>query len=93
MVKRVDDSIKQKEYISDIKQEISNNEVEFSVFCIENAATKLGISGQKVYSLLTKESNILDEYIIPNYEILHTQSKEYIINDIIEYMKECGVIK
>lgn len=93
MVKRVDDSIKQKEYISDIKQEISNNEVEFSVFCIENAATKLGISGQEVYDLLTKESNILDEYIISNYEILHTQSKEYIINDIIEYMKECGVIK
>lgn len=93
MVKRVDDSIKQKEYISDIKQEISSNEVEFSVFCIENVATKLGISGQEVYDLLTKESNILDEYIISNYEILHTQSKEYIINDIIEYMKECGVIK
>lgn len=93
MVKRIDDSIKQKEYISDMKQEISNNEVEFSIFCIENIAAKLEISGQKVYDLLTKESNILDEYIIQNYEILHTQSKEYIVNDIIEYMKECGVIK
>ena len=31
------------------------------------------------------------EYIIPEYEILHTQSKDYIINDIIEVMKERGV--
>jgi len=33
----------------------------------------------------------LNEYIIPEYEILHTQSKDYIINDIIEVMKERGV--
>lgn len=72
---------------------MNNNEVEFSIFCVENVATKLGIPGQEVYELLTEKTNILDEYIIPNYEILHTQSKEYIVNDIIEYMKECGVIK
>ena len=34
---------------------------------------------------------IRDRYIIPEYEILHTQSKDYIINDIIEVMKERGV--
>ena len=33
----------------------------------------------------------MNEYIIPEYEILHTQSKDYIINDIIEVMKERGV--
>ena len=31
------------------------------------------------------------EYIIPEYEILHTQSKDYIVDDIIEVMKERGV--
>lgn len=75
------------------KNEINSKELEFSIFCIENIAEKLGISGQEVYELLTKKSNILDEYIIANYDILHTQSKEYIVNDIIEYMKECGVIE
>lgn len=75
------------------KKEINDNEVEFSVFCVENIAIKLGISGREAYDLLAEKSNILDEYIIPNYAILHTQSKEYIVNDIIEYMKECGVIK
>lgn len=72
---------------------ISNDEVEFSIFCIENVADKLGVPGEKIYELVTKKSDILDEYIIPNYDILHTQSKEYIVNDIVEYMKECGVIE
>ena len=73
--------------------EMSEGQVEFSVFCIENVAANLGLSGDETYQLLTGDHNILDEYIIPNYEILHTQSKEYIVNDIIDYMKECGVLK
>ena len=68
--------------------EMSKEQVEFSVFCIENVASKLGMTGDKVYQLLTEDYHILDEYIIPNYEILHTQSKEYIVNDIMDYMKE-----
>lgn len=67
--------------------------VEFAVFCIENLAIKLKLPGGEVYQLLIKDNSILDEYIIPNYEILHTQDKEYIITDIIDYMKECGVLK
>lgn len=68
---------------------IEEDVLEFSVFCIENVAAKLGISGHEAYQLLTKDNDILDEYIIPNYEILHTQDKEYIVNDIIDYLKEC----
>lgn len=72
---------------------MSNNQVEFAVFCIENVASKLGIPGDEAYRLLTNNQNILDKYIITNYEILHTQDKEYVVNDIIDYMKECGVLK
>ncbi len=60
-------------------------------FVSENVADKLNIDAPKVYSMLTEQTNILNEYIIPEYEILHTQSKDYIINDIIEVMKERGV--
>ena len=42
--------------------------------------------------MLTKDSDILDTYIVPEYEMLHTQGKEYIVNDIVEFMKEKGVI-
>lgn len=71
--------------------EINSKEVEFAIFCIENVAIKLNVDAQKVYSAITEKSDILYGYIIPEYEMLHTQSKEYIINDIIEVMKEGGV--
>lgn len=75
------------------KQVLGAKEIEFSVFCIENIAEKLGIPGDEVYQMLTAKSDILDHYIIANYEILHTQGKEYIVQDIMDYMKERGVIK
>lgn len=63
-------------------------ELEFSLFCIENIAIKLGKDARLVYAALTEKSDILNSYIVPEYEMLHTQSREYIIDDIIELMKE-----
>ena len=72
-----------------MKQNIEKSrELEFAIFCIENIAAKLGVSAEKVYDALTEKSDILNDYIIPEYEILHTQGKEYIVDDIIEVMKE-----
>ena len=70
----------------------NGRELEFAVFCIENVANFLGKDAQEVYKLLTEDSSILNSYIIPEYEMLHTQSKEYIVNDIIDVMRERGVI-
>ncbi len=76
-----------------MKQNIEKSrELEFAIFCIENIAAKLGVSAEKVYDALTEKSDILNNYIIPEYEILHTQGKEYIVDDIIEVMKERGVL-
>ena len=76
-----------------MKQNIEKSrELEFAIFCIENIAAKLGVSAEKVYDALTEKSDILNDYIIQEYEILHTQGKEYIVDDIIEVMKERGVL-
>ena len=76
-----------------MKQNIEKSrELEFAIFCIENIAAILGVSAEKVYDALTEKSDILNDYIIPEYEILHTQGKEYIVDDIIEVMKERGVL-
>ena len=76
-----------------MKQNIEKSrELEFAIFCIENIAAKLGVSAEKVYDALTEKSDILNDYIIPEYEIRHTQGKEYIVDDIIEVMKERGVL-
>ena len=61
------------------------DELEFAVFCIENIAKRLGKNAEDVYRLLTEKSDILNSYIIPEYEMLHTQSKEYIIDDIVDF--------
>ncbi len=67
------------------------SELEFAVFCIENVAAKLGVNAERVYKAFTGDSNILHGYIVPEYEVLHTQSREYIVDDLLELMKEKGV--
>jgi hypothetical protein len=69
------------------------NELNFAIFCVESIAENLCLDGDQVYRLLTKDSKILDQYILPAYAALHTQSKEYIVNDIIEYMREEGLAR
>ena len=71
---------------------LSEKELEFAIFCIENVALFLKMNAQEIYKMLTEESEILYHYIIPEYEMLHTQGKEYIVNDIIDLMKEKGVL-
>lgn len=75
------------------KKAITNaNELEFAIFCIENVADRLSVGAEKVYNVFTRGSDILNGYIVPEYDILHTQSKEYIVGDIIELMQEKGVM-
>ena len=72
---------------------INPDKLNFAVFCIENVAERLKLSGDELYKLLTEDSDIFDSYVIPSYDVLHTQDKEYIVNDIIEYMCEKGLVK
>ncbi|WP_330392123.1 DUF3791 domain-containing protein [Enterocloster clostridioformis] len=69
----------------------NTDELEFAVFCIENIAIKLGKNAEEVYQALTEKSDILNSYIVPEYEMLHTQSKDYIVDDIISLMEERGI--
>ena len=71
---------------------MNTKELEFTVFCIENTAERLGLGGDEVYSLLAEKSGILDSYIVPSYDTLHTQDKEYIVDDIVDYIREKGLL-
>ena len=72
--------------------DMNENTLEFAVFCVEMLAKELNTTGDKVCDLLTAESDLLDSYILPCYETLHTQSREYIVNDLLEVMRQKGVI-
>ena len=77
--------------MSDNTKIATADELEFAIFCIENIALKLEKNAEEVYQALTEKSNILNSYIIPEYEVLHTQGKDYIVNDIISLMEERGI--
>lgn len=62
----------------------------FAVFCIENIAKKLSVDAERIYQTFTQKSDILYGYIVPEYEVLHTQSREYIVDDLLAVMKERG---
>lgn len=66
-------------------------ELEFAVFCIENVAKKLVVDGTAAYDMLAVQTDVLQNYIIPCYDVLHTQGKEYIVNDLIDMLKAKGV--
>jgi len=69
----------------------NGRELEFAVFCIESVAEALGKPSDAVYRALTGEGDILNQYVVPSYDVLHTQGREYIVNDIREVMAERGV--
>lgn len=52
----------------------NSRELEFAVFCIESVAEKLGVEAERVYKAFTEKSNILNDYIVPEYEIMHTRA-------------------
>lgn len=65
--------------------------LEYVVFCIENLAIKLNVSTKCIYRDLTEKGDILHSYIIPAYGPLHTQGKDYILEDIQDVLRENGV--
>lgn len=69
----------------------NSSELEFAIFCIESVAIKLGVDAEQVYKAFTQKSDILNGYIVPEYEVLHTQSRDYIVEELLDVMKEKGV--
>ncbi|MCI6119797.1 MAG: DUF3791 domain-containing protein [Prevotella sp.] len=49
------------------------------------------MSPREIYQRL-KTSGILMDYIVPSYDVLHTFGKEYLMDDLTDYMKEKGVL-
>lgn len=55
----------------------------FAASCVEGAARKLGVPYIEVYERM-KKVELIDNYILKHYDTLHTESREYLIEDAIE---------
>ena len=65
--------------------------LDFVTYCIGNLSRRLNMSAAEVYRRL-KQSGILTGYIVSSYDVLHTFGKEYLMEDLTEYMREKGVL-
>lgn len=57
--------------------------IHFAVMAIESGAKKLNISGREMEQRLQKQ-DLIRRRLIEHYELLHTQSLEYVADDIVE---------
>ena len=55
----------------------------FAASCVEGAARKLGVPYIEVYERM-KRVDLIDKYILKHYDTLHAESREYLIEDVIE---------
>lgn len=70
---------------------MDNDTLDFVTYCISKLSQVLHLPQREVYRRL-KVSGILDEYIIPSYDVLHTFGSRYLMEDLTKYMKEKGVL-
>ncbi len=70
---------------------MDTNTLEFVTYCIGKLAQVLKMSQREVYRRLI-QSGILYDYIVPSYDVLHTFSSRYLVEDLTEYMREKGVL-
>ncbi len=64
---------------------MSKEVLEFVVYMIHACAKKWDQSPAMVYRRLS-EGNCISSYLVPHYEVLHTQSTDYVVEDIEEYI-------
>lgn len=62
-----------------IMEEIRNI---FASSCVEAAARKLGCSTGDMYRRM-KRVGLIAGFILPGYEVLHTQSREHVTEDVL----------
>ena len=63
----------------------------FVVYMIHACADKWKMMPSEVYRSL-QSVGCIDGYLVPHYDILHTQGTGYIVDDIKEYLEMRGVM-
>ena len=58
----------------------------FVASCVEDVAKHLGIDSTTMYQRMDAVG-MIDEYLIPFYDTLHTESRENLTNSLIETLK------
>ena len=66
---------------------LEKKELTFVVFILYVLGQHWNMTTLEVYEILDS-TGILDDYIIKCYDVLHTLGKEYLVEDITEFVRE-----
>ena len=64
------------------KRELKENKMIFASSCVETAAKKLNMSTSEMYKRM-KRVGLIEGFILKCYDGLHTQSREYVTEDVL----------
>ena len=69
---------------------LEKKELTFVVFILHALGQHWNMTTPEVYEILNT-TGILDDCIIKCYDVLHTLGKEYLVEDITEFVREKGI--
>lgn len=65
--------------------------LDFIVFLINRLARAWGKTTPDTYEILER-SGVLGEYILPNWEVLHSEGTEALLQDVTECVRRRGAV-
>lgn len=69
---------------------MDKNILEFVTFSIGCVAERLHKSPAEIYKVF-KKANVIAGYLVPAYDVLHTFGRQYLVDDVLDFIKEKGV--
>lgn len=67
-------------------REVSRPAFEFYVYTMEKYALSKGLGGLQAFALFKEYE--LDEFLMDNYDLLHTQGTGYVLDEIDRYIRK-----
>ena len=64
-------------------------ELVFVVFLLHQLSSAWGVTPSRVYKILS-DSQVLQKYIVPCYDTLHSLGSKYLVDDITNCVREWG---
>ena len=62
----------------------------FVVYMIHKCANRWHLPPSEIYKKM-EQSGCIHSYLVPHYEVLHTQSSDYVLEDIPTFMRQRGI--
>lgn len=70
---------------------MKKEDLNFTIYCVGIMAENLGMDARDVYHLMDK-GDIIMGYIVPCFDVLHTFSRNYLIEDLTSLMQKKGLL-